>query len=115
MAQMRFGVDLAPSGTRSLGLTGSRWENIYANNINGVKPILIAGSATSIPSAGNSVTISITGLTANHYLVAWNFSSSAENNPPVNLSWNTSSGSCVITNNGGSTSETIQPIFVAAV
>ena len=67
----------------------------------------------SIPSVGNSTTISHANITSSHYLVAWNFSSSAENAPPVNLSWVTSSGSITITNNGGITSETCAPILIS--
>ena len=68
-------------------------------------------TAFSIPSAGNSVSYSMAGLTANHILTHWNFSSSAENAPPVDLSWTTANGYFTITNNGGTTSETIRPVF----
>ena len=72
---------------------------------------LTPSAAFSIPSEGNSVSYSMGGLTANHILTHWNFSSSAENAPPVDLSWTTANGSFTITNNGGSTSETMMPIF----
>lgn len=72
---------------------------------------LTPATAFSIPTAGNSVSYSMVGITANHILTHWNFSSSAENAPPVALAWTTTNGSFTITNNGGSTSETIRPIF----
>lgn len=65
----------------------------------------------SIPSSGTSATYTMVGITSSHELIRWNFSSSAENNPPVNLTWTTSNGSFTITNNGGTTSETIRPMF----
>lgn len=72
---------------------------------------LTPSTAFSIPSEGNSVSYSMAGLTANHILTHWNFSSSAENAPPADLSWTTANGSFTITNNGGTTSETIKPVF----
>lgn len=72
---------------------------------------LTPSTALSIPSEGNSVSYSMDGLTANHILTQWNFSTSAENAPPADLSWTTANGSFTITNNGGSTSETMKPIF----
>lgn len=71
--------------------------------------ILQPSSAFPIPST--SVTKTMSGITANHVLVAWNFSSSAENSPPCNLEWSTTSGSFTITKTGGTTSESIQPVF----
>jgi hypothetical protein len=72
---------------------------------------LTPSAAFSIPSEGNSVSYSMDGLTANHILTQWNFSTSAENAPPVDLSWTTANGSFTITNNRGTTSETIRPVF----
>ena len=72
---------------------------------------LTPSAAFSIPSAGNSVSYSMAGLTANHILTHWNFSSSAENVPPADLDWDTYDGYFTITNNEGATSETIKPIF----
>jgi len=73
--------------------------------------ILKTNAAISIPSSGTSATYTMAGITANHELTRWNFSSSAENNPPANLTWTTEAGSFTITNNGGTTSETIKPVF----
>lgn len=73
---------------------------------------IMSETAISIPSSGASVTKTIDGLTASHRLIEWNFSSSAENKPPVNLTWTTAANTLTITNNGGTTSETIRPVFV---
>lgn len=68
-------------------------------------------SAFSIPASGSSVSYNMPGLTANHVLTQWNFSSSAENAPPASLNWTTYNGYFTITNTGGTTSETIKPVF----
>ena len=96
--------------------TGESTKKITAANLaSSVAAIgglqLTPSTAFSIPSEGNSVSYSMDGLTANHILTQWNFSTSAENAPPVDLSWTTANGSFTITNNGGSSSETIKPIF----
>jgi hypothetical protein len=76
------------------------------------KRILQATSALSIPSAGSTTIGFITGLTSDHQLVRWNFSSSPENAPPANLAWETFDGYFTVTNNGGTTSESITPVFI---
>lgn len=73
--------------------------------------VLICGSAFSIPSSGSSVSKNLTGLTADYVLIAWNFSTSGENTPPCNLTWTTYNGYFTIANTGGTTSETIRPVF----
>lgn len=73
--------------------------------------IIATQTAFSIPASGSSVSYDMTGLTANHELLRWNFSESPENDPPVDLSWSTSSGYFTIENNGGTTAETMQPVF----
>jgi len=77
-----------------------------------ITPITKAASAVSIPSVGNTVTVNITGLTSDHQLVRWNFSSSPENAPPADLEWETFDGYFTITNHGGTTSESITPVFI---
>ena len=72
----------------------------------------ITSTAISIPAAGSSVTKTLTGLTADYQLVRWNFSSSPENAPPASLTWTTAANSFTITNNFGTTSQTIQPVFI---
>lgn len=74
--------------------------------------VLQPSAAFSIPASGGSVSYNLAGLTAGHKLAIWGFSSSAENDPPVDLSWYTYDGYFTITNTSGSTSETIQPVFV---
>lgn len=77
----------------------------------GSNVVLAPNTAFPIPASGSSVSYSMSGLTAEHQLVRWNFSASAENAPPANLSWNTYSGYFTIANTGGTTSESIQPVF----
>ena len=76
--------------------------------------VLIPSAAVQIPSVGESASYNMAGMTADHRLISWNFSSSEENYPPVNLSWATYEGYFTITNSGGTTSETIKPMFVHA-
>lgn len=73
--------------------------------------VMMPQNTIPIPAEGASVTIRMTGLTSVHRIIYWNFSASAENQPPVDLSWTTSADTCVITNNGGTTSESMKPIF----
>lgn len=68
----------------------------------------------SIPASGSSVSYDMAGMTDEYELVKWNFSSSPENQPPVDLSCVTYNGYFTITNNGGTTSETICPMFIKA-
>lgn len=71
-------------------------------------------TAFSIPASGSSVSYNMTGMTNEYELVKWNFSSSPENIPPVNLTCTTYDGYFTVTNNGGTTSETIKPMFIKA-
>ena len=71
-------------------------------------------TAFSIPASGSSVSYNMTGMTNEYELVKWNFSSSPENIPPVNLTCTTYDGYFTVTNNGGTTSETIRPMFIKA-
>jgi hypothetical protein len=72
---------------------------------------LKAAAAFAIPSSGSSVSYDMPGLTADFELAAWNFSASAENSPPADLTWTTYDGYFTIANTSGTTSETIQPVF----
>lgn len=77
------------------------------------KMVLIPSIAIDIPAAGQSVTYEMDGLTQSHRLIMWGFSSSSENQPPTDLSWDTDDDLFTITNTGTvTTSETIQPVFV---
>lgn len=77
--------------------------------------ILISATAFAIPASGSSVSYNMSGLTADHRLIQWNFSSSAENSPPASLSWITNAGYFTITNSAGTTAETIQPVFAVPI
>lgn len=114
-------VSLVPA---DVGLSNVANERQYsANNpppypvtsVNGdtgdVVPDLEVSAAFAIPAAGSSVSYNLSGLTDKHELVRWNFSASAENAPPADLEWHTYAGYFTITNNGGTTSETMRPMF----
>ena len=73
--------------------------------------IITVSSAIAIPASGSSVTKNVNGITANHVLILWNFSTLPENAPPCSLSWTTANGSFTISNTGGTTSESITPVF----
>ena len=84
----------------------SREDHVHPN------VVIQSSTAFTIPSAGASKSYDMAGLTANHILVAWNFSSSAENSPPADLECTTYSGYFTVTNNGGAPgAETMQPVF----
>ena len=84
-------------------------------NIPAGSEIISPSAAFAIPASGASVSYDMDGLTADHELVRWNFSVSAENTPPVNLTWTTFDGYFTITNTGGTTSESIKPVFALPV
>lgn len=77
--------------------------------------VMKCSTAFAIPAVNSPITKSMPGLTADHELVRWNFADSgtpvAENAPPVDLTWTTAAGQFVITNTGGTTTYTIQPVF----
>lgn len=73
--------------------------------------ILTPTAAIAIPASGASVSYDLPGLTAQHELVRWNFTTSAENHPPVDLQWDTYGGYFTVTNAGGTTAESIRPVF----
>ena len=74
--------------------------------------ILTVESALPLPAEGESALRYMPGLTEDHQLVRWNFSSSPENSPPASLEWATVDNRFYITNHGGTTSESIKPVFV---
>lgn len=77
-----------------------------------VHEVIGVAAAFAIPASGASVSYDLDGITSDHELVRWNFSSSAENQPPVDLEWTTYDGYFTITNTSGTTSESIRPVFV---
>ena len=95
------------------------WEfHVHGKEINTLVQDKVAetvkspSAAFAIPASGASVSYDLDGITADFELVRWNFSSSAENQPPVDLQWDTYDGYFTITNTGGTTSESIRPVFV---
>ena len=75
--------------------------------------IIATSARLALPSAGSSISYNLPGLTADHMLFLWNFSTSAENNPTVNLTWTTYEGYFTVTNTSIDTSgQTIQPVFI---
>ena len=84
---------------------------VDANKSSIDKAILQPSTTIAIPGAGSSASYDMTGITADHKLISWGFSSSPENAPPTKLAWATYSGYFTITNNGSSSNETIKPIF----
>lgn len=85
-------------------------DSTARNSIN--KKILTPADPISIPPTNNPTkTYSMSGLTSNHIVIAWNFSDSPENQPPCNLQITTSANSFTITNNGGTTDQNCKPIF----
>lgn len=69
-------------------------------------------SPIPIPSAGTTVRYNVTGMTEYHRVVHWGFSSSPENSPPCSLTIQTYYNYFTLTNNSGSSSETISPVFL---
>ena len=97
-------------GTTNISTVGTITSGTW--NGNPVDTGFITSSTVAIPAAGNSVTKTLQGLTADYQLVRWNFSSSPENAPPASLTWTTGTNQFTITNNFGSTSQTIKPVFI---
>ena len=69
----------------------------------------------SIPDEEETITVEMEGITADFELIRWNFSSSSENNPPVDLQWETGAGYFTVENLAGTTSETMRPVFAKVV
>ena len=94
-------------------LTDSTGQRIAAaiEALLGNSNILMPSSSVPIPASGSSASYNMTGLTSDHQLVRWNFSASAENAPPADLTCTTYAGYFTVTNTGGTTSESMQPVF----
>lgn len=73
--------------------------------------VLSPTAPVSIPASGQAQSFNLSGLTPQHELVCWNFSSSPENCPPTSLAWGTTNGAFMIYNTGVTTSETVRPVF----
>ena len=74
--------------------------------------IMTVESPVPLPAEGYAALKSMPGLTPDPQLVLRNFSSSPENSPPINLRWTTYTDGFLINNLGGTTDETIKPVFV---
>lgn len=77
--------------------------------------VLAVATKFAIPTPGSSVSYNLTGLTADHELVRWNFTDGstviAENSPPCDISWTTYNGYFTISNTNGTTSASCKPVF----
>lgn len=99
-------------GVTKLASANGGSETLAATQYMATKKIIKTATTISIPAAGTSITKNCDYISADHELIRWNFSESPENQPPCDLSWTTAAGSFTITNNGGTSSETIQPTFI---
>ena len=105
------GVPTAPTATSGTNTTQIATTAFVQSAVSECGGLITVSSAISIPSSGSSATYSISGITADYQLVAWNFSTSAENYPPADLTWTTGNGTFTVQNTSGTTSETIKPVF----
>ena len=76
-----------------------------------LQKLIIAKANIPIPTAGNSQAYTLLGLTAEHVVIHWGFSSSPENDPPCDLVVTTAQDSFTVYNNAGTTSESFHPVF----
>lgn len=98
--------------TISAQVLSSEQKAQVQNNLGVSQSVMKYNTPVNIPSAnGNTGNIAFVGLTDKHELIRWNFSSSSENNPPADLTWETGADYFKISNTGGSTNETIKPVF----
>lgn len=104
-------VPLSDSASGSIGTSGTYATADHRHPAN----VIAVAAAFAIPASGSSVSYDMTGMTNSHQLIRWNFSSSAENSPPADLTWRTHTGYFTIENTGGTTAETIQPVFAIPV
>lgn len=107
--------DTARSNARTLDWSGNEWLagdltiNGGSSGISVANRVLTPNAAIAIPSS--SASYDLPGLTANHVVVAWRFSSSAENSPPCDLTVTTYNGYFTVVKSNGTTSETFRPVF----
>jgi len=77
-----------------------------------IRVTLSGGAGIPIPAAGAAaVQYNVSGLTADHVVIAWGFSNSADNSPPCDLTVNTYAGYFTVANSNGTTSESFTPTF----
>ena len=108
------GADIAANAT----LSSSNVELTSGGGLNQLKTSLLQPDGRiTVPTGSTGVTKGLTGLTGNHVLVKWNFYTAvsggsviAENNPPQDMEWSTTTDSFTI-KTGGSSSVYCQPVF----
>jgi len=97
------------------------WRTIFADynqSMDIIEQVLsrkVIVPSTPIPIPSGTVFYNLEGLTINHVVDKWQFSSSAENHPPCDLTITTYDGYFSVTNSNGSTTETICPVFVVPI
>lgn len=108
--------------TTNLGLKKvdgtDNWRTIFAAHNDSMeaaervvsRKVIMPSSPIGIP-ASDTVFYNMEGITIDHVVDKWQFSVSAENNPPCDITVITYDGYFSITTSG-SASETIQPIFI---
>lgn len=102
---------LSDSESGSVGTVGTYATATHRHPAN----VIAVAAAFAIPASGSSVSYDMTGMTNSHQLIRWNFSASAENSPPADLTWQTHTGYFTISNTSGTAAETIQPVFAIPV
>ena len=94
-------------------IKGDLYVGCNADSTGGTKimpnALITPSQPFNIPST--SVSYNLPGITSDHVLLFWNFSSYPENDANVVLSWQTYNGYFTITKEAGSASGTIKPIF----
>lgn len=110
-AAIRQALDIIEATTTHAGLMSAADKA----KLDGFAPgggALTPSTTIPIPASGSSASYNMEGLTSDYELVRWNFSASPENFPPADLSLNIYNGYFTITNSGGTTSESMRPVFV---
>lgn len=102
---------LSDSASGAIGTVGTYATATHRHPAN----VIAVSAAFAIPASGSSVSYDMAGMTNSHQLIRWNFSASAENSPPADLTWRTHTGYFTIENTSGTTAETIQPVFAIPV
>ena len=72
---------------------------------------IISSNLISIPSEGNTEIYSKNGLTSDHVVIYWGFTTSPSNDPPCDLTVVTTTNGYSITNNSGVTDESVLLLF----
>lgn len=99
----------------SEAMTRASEDTLIRNTLN--NKVLQPNARITVPTGSTGVTKGLTGLTGDHVLIKWNFYTAAsggsviaENNPPQDMEWSTTTGSFTI-KTVGSSSVYCQPVF----